>query len=452
MPGRPGSLPVDVFVSDADRDLEPSASLFRPDPAAEMDLVKIYPRHPRQVVLGFGAALTEAAAHTYASMPAEAKETLLRECFSDEGSRYGLCRTHIQSCDFSLGSYSYVHRPWDRGLRHFSLDRDERWLFPMISDVMGAAPGLSLLASPWSPPGFMKTNLSMCHGGRLRHGFYGMWADIVVRYVLECRQRGFPVDRLTVQNEEHASQPFESCLFDADGELEYASSFLRPRLDDAGLDDVGILSWDHNREHLLERSDSVFGGGARGEAFSGLAFHWYSGDHFEAIAEVRREHPGIELIMSEGCHGLCREPGIELDFAEGYAHDLIGVLDAGGNAFIDWNVLLDERGGPNHVGSQCSSLAWYDSAAEALHFTKAFSYLRHVSRFVRPGAHVLLTSRCSDGIEAVACANPDGSHVAVVLNRSGETRGFKLHEDGLSCDVSLDPRSIQTLCWIPSCE
>lgn len=444
------SWTAEAFTSDASHDLVSSTSLFVPDPAAEMDLVSIYPSHALQRVIGFGAALTEAAAVTYDSMPAEARSKLLAECFSEDGSRYGLCRTHIQSCDFSVGGYSYERRPWDRRLRHFSLARDERWLIPMISDALEVAPSLSLLSSPWSPPGFMKTNLNMRFGGRLRHDSYGMWADMVVRYVTEYRRRGLPVDRLTVQNEEHASQPFESCLFDAEQELEYVSWFLRPALDEAGLDDVGILSWDHNRERLLERSDAVFGGDPRGDSYSGLAFHWYSGDHYEAISEVRRAHPDIELVMSEGCHGLCREPGIELDFAEGYAHDMIGVLNSGANAFIDWNVLLDEDGGPNHVGSHCSSLAWYDSGSKELHFTKAFTYVRHVSRFVRPGARVLLVSRCFDGIEATACENPDGSHVAVLLNRSGDTRSFKLHESDRSCEVTLSPRSIETLVWTPS--
>lgn len=440
---------VRIFSSDADERFVETRGRFEEDPRVENELVKVYPDVTYQSVIGFGGAFTESSASLYSEIPGNGRESLIESYFGETGNRYSLCRTHIQSCDFSLSSYTYLHNPWDRSLKGFNLSRDERWLIPMMRDALAANPALSLLSSPWSPPPFMKTNLSMLRGGHLRRRYYPMWAAMLARYASEYRGRGLPVERMTIQNEQRAAQSWESCLMSSEEEVSFAVDHLRPALDEAGLADVGILAWDHNKERLVERASSAFSDERASRAISGIGFHWYSGDHFEAVDAVSRRWPDKELIMTEGCAELRLDPGAEIDIAEHYAHDIMGDLNAGANGWIDWNLLLDETGGPNHSRNFCAAPVWYDRGAQTLHRTVSYAYIGHFSRFIRPGARRVLATRFSDAIEATAFSNPDGSHVCVLLNRTGGDRRLKVLESGSSVEVGLGPHSISTLVWSP---
>lgn len=424
-----------------------SQGTFERDERAEMRLVKIHPEYTHQRIDGFGGAITEASAFLYASMPQELREVLLASYFGPGGARYTLCRMPIQSCDFSLGPYSYVRRGVGDPLGTFSMGRDERWLVPMALDALASEPRLSILSSPWSPPGFMKTNHHMAHGGRLRGEWADAWARVMARYALEMRERGLPVERMTVQNEPRAAQTWESCLYDAQAERDFAADHLVPALDEAGMGDMRLLAWDHNKERLLERAEVALGREHGAPVFSGIAFHWYSGDHFEALEQASRCWPESELVMSEGCGELRYGTWEELDLAEKYAHDIIGDLCAGATAWIDWNLLLDERGGPNHVRNFCAAPATYDRREHTLRLSAAHAYISQFSRFVEPGARRLLVSRFSDAVEACAFSNPSGTHVCVLLNRTEIPVSFKLHERGRSLAVELAAHSIETVAW-----
>lgn len=443
------SADVEVYISDEGARLARSQTRFEDDPRAENDLVKIYPGVTYQAIIGFGGAFTESAASLYAKLSVEDKRRFVDAYFSDGGSRYSLCRTHIQSCDFSLGSYAYVGSRWDKGLRHFTLDRDKELLIPMIVDALAVRPDLSLLASPWSPPAFMKTNHSMMRGGHLKPAFYEMWAAVLARYAHEYRQMGIPIDRMTVQNEQHASQSWESCVMNHDEELDFAVNHLRRALQEADVTDMALLAWDHNKERMLERAAEAFSSPEGNTAIDGVAFHWYSGDHFEAVAECARRWPEKELIMTEGCAELSRDPGREIDIAQHYAHDIMGDLNAGAHGWIDWNLLLDDQGGPNHANNWCAAPIWFDRTCKELHLTASYAYIAHFSRFIRPQARRVLASRFSDVVEATAFANPDGSRVAVILNRTAQERRLKLHELDASASVVIPPRGIATLVWHP---
>ena len=226
------------YVTDANNTLSQDELGFTRNPDAELHLITCRPDVAYQRISGFGGAFTEAAANVFALMPPELQDRFLLLCFGGAkdgdpaagGNAYSLCRTHIQSCDFALSNYSYV-RPFDSSLRSFTISRDRQLLLPFIKCGLAVNPQLQLFASPWSPPAFMKTNRRMNGGGKLRRSQYEVWAEVLAKYVDAYAREGVRISRMSVQNEPMASQAWDSCLFSAEEEAQFAAAYLRPALD-----------------------------------------------------------------------------------------------------------------------------------------------------------------------------------------------------------------------------
>lgn len=412
------------------------------------DAAGLCPSISYQQILGMGGALTEGAAYTYARMSAEKQQQLLALFFGD-GNHYNFCRLHIQSCDFALGNYSYVEDAKDTGLDSFSIERDRKYIIPFAKAALEKNSKIQFLASPWSPPAFMKTNGEMNHGGKLKKEYYQMWADMVARYVSAYRDEGITIQQLTVQNEPAAVQTWDSCIFSGVEEAEFACRYLRPALDRAQHSDVKINVWDHNKEKILERAAESFSVEGARDVIDGIAFHWYTGEHFDALAEVHRQYPDKALIFTEGCVEYSRfEAENQIQNAEMYAHDIIGDFNAGMNGFIDWNLILDRQGGSNHVGNYCDAPVMCDVDADTIDVKLSYSYIGHFSRFIRPGARRILVSKYSPDIETTAFQNEDGGKVLVILNRSEKEVEFVVSVEGKrSGKMKIGKHSIMTCCW-----
>ena len=208
----------------------------------------------------------------------------------------------------------------------------------------------------------------MKYGGRLKRNSYDIWARMIVETIAAYLAEGVPIGRITVQNETQARQTWESCLYTAEQEADFLTNHLKPALVRAGLGDVKVFVWDHNKEGMLDRARSIMRDSKCAKAVDGIAFHWYSGDHFDALRATRDlVGPDRELIFTEGCDFYSAgDPYWELPHAEHYAREIIGDLEAGANGIIDWNILLDSSGGPNHVGNFCDAPIMYDLEAKKL--------------------------------------------------------------------------------------
>ena len=442
------------YLTTSERRFECTALHASPCPEMpEMQLVKVYDDLKFQQVIGFGAALTEASGYVFAQMSVDDQRRFVKMCFGREGNRYSLARLSVQSCDFSLGPRAYVDDSPDESLATFSIDDDFAYVLPLAFAACRENASLEFLASPWSPPAWMKSNATMKHGGRLRKRHYDRWAQMIARFVGDYRALGVPITRLTVQNEPNATQVWESCRFTPSEERAFLVNHLKPALRVAGLGDVKVLGWDHNKESALERTASLLAGDGSRE-LDGIAFHWYSGDHFEALRVVRDFiGPDKELIFTEGCSNYTAgDPERELPQAENYAHEVIGDLEAGANAILDWNILLDAQGGPNHVGNFCNAPIMHDCESGKTNVRLPFHYLGHFSRFIQLGAVRMLTTRYTTDLETCAFANPDGTHVLVVLNRNWWDIGFDLTWNDAAigsriASIEAPAHSIQTICW-----
>lgn len=398
-----------------------------------------------QPILGFGAAFTEAAAVTWKALPAAQAAQVLEDYFHpSRGHGYSLCRVHMNSCDFALGNYAHTEVAGDVDLKHFTIDRDRQALLPFIkaAQKVSARP-LQLLVSPWSPPAWMKTNGEMNHGGKLLPAYAPVWAQCFVRFIREYEAEGVPVWGVSVQNEPMATQRWDSCIYTAEEERDFVRDHLGPALADAGLAHIKIVIWDHNRDLMVERASVVYSDPQAARYVWGCGFHWYGEDHFDHVQQVHDAWPDKALLFTEGCQEGGPHHG-SWALGERYARSMINDLNRWTTGWIDWNLLLDETGGPNHVGNLCSAPILADQVAGTLVHQSSYAYIGHFSRFIQPGAHRVLCAASRQDLETTAFVNPDGSTAVVVMNRTEKSIAFTLRVDTSHCPVELPARSIAT--------
>ncbi len=418
---------------------------FEVDPGVENQAVNLYPGIRYQEIMGFGGAITEAAGYVFSRMSVDKQQEILDAYFGNEGNQYTMARVSIDSCDFALGNYSAVTDPKDETLASFTLKRDEQYVLPLLGRAQETAQTrLALMLSPWSPPAFMKSNGQKNGGGYLLPGYYGQWANYVCRYIKEYQTRGFDVTMVTVQNEPKAVQKWDSCIYTAEEEKVFLRDFLYPALKKNGLADVGIYIWDHNKERVYERARDIMDD-KTGKMVSGVAFHWYSGEHFDAVRLVAEQFPDKKLVFSEGCVEYSRfGADDQLNHAKMYAHDIIGNLKAGMHGYLDWNILLDEKGGPNHVGNFCEAPLMCDPEQNTVEKKLSFEYIGHFSRFIKPGAKRIASSAYTDKLDTVSFLNPDGTLVCVYLNKTGKALPVVIRLNGQAAAFTLAANAIAT--------
>ncbi len=204
------------------------------------------------------------------------------------------------------------------------------------------------------------------------------------------------------------------------------------------------MIWDHNKERLYERSKIAYDDPVAKAFIWGSAFHWYSGDHFEAIEAVSKRWPDKKLLFTEGCVEKYVSGGAPAS-GERYAHDIIGDINAGACGFVDWNLVLDQNGGPNHVGNFCNAPLIADTENDTLRYDDSYYFIGHFSKFVPPGSKRIGLSRFTDKLEVCAFLRPDSAITAVVLNRGDLAIEYQIRQDGMVAPNIIPGHSIQTL-------
>ena len=417
--------------------------------AKEMKQLVIYPDEKETTIRGFGGAFTEAAAHTYMGLPEDKKDNLIEDLYGDSGLRYTMGRIHMNSCDFALGNYTYIEEG-DETLDTFDISHDKKEIIPMIEAAtkkLGRQP--VLMMAPWSPPPFMKTNGEMNHGGKLKSEYKELWAKYYVRFIEEYRSIGIDISFTSIQNEPMATQTWDSCIYTAQDEAEFVTDYLGPAMEKAGLlDKMKIFVWDHNKEISYVRLKEILERKGAEKYVSGCAVHWYTGDHFENLHLIKKHFPEKEIFFTEGCVEYSRlSDASDVQNAEMYAHQMIGNLKGGITAIFDWNLIVDYKGGPNHVGNYC------DAPIKALESGKnyekklSYYYIGHLTRYIKEGANLIWSSNYTDKLDAAAFLNADGQRVVVILNKSGEELPVELREGDESTRLTLAPHSIQTVLY-----
>lgn len=398
----------------------------------ETEIINIYPQITYQKFLGFGAAITESAAYNYSLLPADKKNEFMNDFFST--INYSLCRLTIGSCDFSLSAYSYAKK---RDLSDFSIDRDKKYVIPFIQDALKINPNLRFLATPWSPPRFMKSTKILSFGGKLLNKYKQTYAEYFVKYIKSYKDLGINIEYITIQNEPNAAQKWESCIFKAEDEVDFLVNYLYPTFQKNNIT-TKILVYDHNKEKLFSRALAEFNNPEASKAASGIAFHWYSGNHFENIALCRQIFPEKLLIHTEGCFGY--EPNGSSQ--NQYAHDIIEDLNHGINGYIDWNILLDSRGGPAHKKNPCNSPVMLNSDNSNYIKSLTYYYIGHFSKLIQPGAIRLAYSKYLSDIHITAFKNPDGTIAIIVLNKANYNINYNICMEKITFKDCIEGNSI----------
>jgi glucosylceramidase len=405
-----------------------------------------------QTFLGIGGALTDASAETFAKLP-EAKQSELLEAYYDtkKGIGYTLARTSINSCDFSSGSYTYVTEG-DKELKSFSIDHDLKYRVPFIKKAIAAAGGkLTMFVSPWSPPAFMKDNNDMSHGGKLKPEFYQSWADYYVKFIKAYENVGIPVWGMTIQNEAMATQRWESCIYTADDERDFLKNYLGPTIQKEGMGDKKIIVWDHNRDLMVQRANVIFSDPEASKYAWGMGFHWYEswtgGDKmFNNVRLVHEAYPEKNLIFTEGCpESFNPEIYKNWGLGETYGRNMINDFNNGTVGWTDWNVLLDETGGPNHVQNFCFAPVHADTRTGQLIYTNSYYYIGHFSKFIRPGAKRITSAASRSQLLTTAFINEDGKVAVIVMNMSNQKISYNLCIGHSAAEVKILPHAIQTI-------
>lgn len=418
---------------------------FQEDKGSENQVVNLYPDVKFETIEGFGGAITDAAAYVYSLMDEEQKKQLMTTYFSPERMKYGIVRIHMDSCDFSTEMYEAMSDANDIEMKSFSFARTEKYILPMLEDAQKTAgKPLKLMLSPWSPPAFMKTNGQRTYGGSLKPEYRAMWANYICRYIVEFEKRGYQVQRMSLQNEPKAVQTWDSCIYTAKEEKEFLRDFMYPALKAHGLEHVEIFIWDHNKERVYERICEIVDDSTR-DMVAGIAFHWYSGDHFEALELVRNKFCDKKMIISESCIEYSKfEEADVISGALRLSHEIIGDLNHGMTAFYDWNLLLDEHGGPNHVGNFCHAPFLYDTVQKKLMPQLLQQHFEHFSHYLCPGSVRIGYSKYTEQVDVTAYQNPDGKKVVVMLNKSKEILPVNMRMQGEVAEFLLYPESITT--------
>ncbi len=405
-----------------------------------------------QTIEGIGGAITDAAAETFYKMPEGKRNEIIEAYFGkDKGIGYNLVRVNIASCDFSSGSYSYIDEG-DTSLASFTIDHDLQYKIPMVKEARAAAgEEVLMFASPWSPPAWMKTNGDVLHGGKLLDEYKHAWAHHYVKFIDEYTKTGIPIWAVSAQNEPLAVQTWESCVFSAGDEAEFIGKYLGPAIEKSPYGNTKILAWDHNRDLIHQRASVIMNNPEAAKYVWGFGFHWYEtwtgGEmQFNNVRLVNDTYPDKKIIFSEGCAERFDTTRINSwDLGEFYANSMVNDFNCGTVAWFDWNILLDEKGGPNHVGNFCFAPVHADTRTGELIYTNAYYYIGHFSRFIHRGAKRIGVSSSRDHIKTTGFVNPDGKIVVVIFNKSELKTDLKLCIGTKAADVTSQPHSIITV-------
>ena len=358
---------------------------------------------------GMGGAITEAAAYNYLKLPEKRRKVFLDAYYSKAGLGYNWGRVAVGSCDFSLTEHEY------------KLTRDKKYILPMLQDIL-ARKDLQLIASPWSPPARMKTNLQLREGGRLRKRYYEEYAQYLRKWLDDYAEAGVKVDYLVPQNEPAAAQKWESCKWSLRAQRMFIYHYLAPALDGT---ETRILGWDHNKKYLrrvarrlLARAPSE-----TADMMAGLAFHWYDGTCMKQMEKVHEHYADKILISSEMCCGWSKydEKAWQKD-ADLYTGEIFACMNAGVTAWLDWNILLDYKGGPAQQDNQVKAPIILNEKGDDFILTPIYKRLYKIAHAIPAGSEILYSEsdglRVKDGrpsgVMAVTLKHQDGIRVVMI--------------------------------------
>ncbi len=407
-----------------------------------MDVIRIFPEEQQQSMDGVGAALTHASAWVFQNnLSPVQRDSLFRELFTPEGVGINYTRLCIGASDFSFDFFSYSETE-DITLSNFSIAEDYKAVIPMLKEILAINPGLQIMATPWSPPAWMKSNGSMV-GGKLRPEYYAVYADYLIKYIEAYRSEGVTIHTLTVQNEPEFGTAAYPCMdMTAEEQLVFVRDYLGPKLEASELP-TKIVLFDHNCDNP-DYPISILNDPQAKAYVDGSGFHLYKG-HVSALCKVHEAHPDRNIYFTEQSGG-----GWAPDFDQNvhwYMSELmIGATNCRTKNVLLWNLALDENNGPKNLGCQdCYGVVEINSSGQIKKHGEYYA-LAHYGRFVQPGARHLHSE--SSSIDGSAFLNPDGSLVYLAVYYGDAKKTMRIEAGNVSFDYTFRPGEVVSLRWM----
>ncbi len=467
-------LKVNVFETSADGNKLTAVTEF--ESGEGQVVITLKPTEEFQEITGFGGSFTESSAYLLNNLSKENRDLILEAYFGNEGARYSLTRTHMNSCDFSLSNYSYAPEEGDMELESFSIDEDRDDIIPMIKEAMAISEeGFKIISSPWTAPPWMKDNNDW-RGGKLLPEYYDSWALFFSKYIDEYKKQGIDIWAITVENEPLGNNNnWESMHYTPEEMAEFIKNHLGPKFESEGSE-VKILAYDQNRgEELEEWARVIYEDETASKYTDGFAIHWYAStfDWFPASLNFTHDlAPDKYLINSEACvdaevphwqedewywskeatdWGWTWAPDDQKHLhpkyvpVYRYARNIIGSLNNWVDGWVDWNMVLDRQGGPNWVNNWCHAPVIVDPEKDEVYFTPLYYTMAHFSKFIRPGAVRIGFDNPDKELMVTAAQNPDGSIAVVILNMNKVQKNIKIYLGEKDVDIQIDSQALQTV-------
>ena len=435
---------LSVWVTDDSHRLNraPSIAWRSATESNPRDTVVLDPNKKFQEILGFGAAFTDAACYTFNRLVPEAREKLFHQLFHPSEMGLSVCRTCIGSSDYSATLYSFDDGEADPDLTRFSIEHDRAYILPMLREARKANPDLFLFSSPWSPPGWMKSNHTML-GGNMRRQYMASYANYFLKFLRAYEAEGVPVQAVTVQNEVDTDQDgrMPACIWPQEYEADFVRTQLGPTFERSGVK-TKIWLIDHNY-NLWGRAMGELETPDVRRYSNAIAWHGYVGKP-EWIERVHTAYPGVEMYWTEGGPDYT-----DPDFVTGWSKwskTFTGILRNWCRSITAWNFALDERGRPNIGPFNCGGLVTIHSTSQEISYSGQYWAFAHYSRFIRRGAHPIDSQTSATELDHVAFENPSGGHVLVLTN-TGPSRDCRIRLGDRVAVVSLNRNSVTTVEW-----
>jgi len=439
--------------------------------------ITLNPEEKFQTITGFGGAFTESSAYLVNKLSEANRKKIMNAYFGVDGANYSLTRTHINSCDFSLKHYAYAMVDGDKNLEHFSIEEDKNNnLIPMILQAKAISKeGFKIIASPWTSPPWMKDNKNWV-GGKLLPEYYDTWALYFSKYIDAYKKEGIDIWGVTVENEPHGNgNNWESMLFSPQEMTNFVQNNLGPKLEKDGKSNIKILGYDQNRAGIKEWVDEMYKDEASSKYYSGTAVHWYESTYEVFPEDLQYAHnkaPNKYLIQTEACvdsevphwqddawywkkeatdwgwdWASEKDKYLHPKYApvNRYAVDIIGCLNNWVDGWVDWNMVLDTKGGPNWFKNWCVAPVIVNPETDEVYFTPLYYVMSHFSKFMRPGAVKIGCAIDNKELVATAVKNPDNSIALVVFNPTDKNQNLEIKLTNQTKHISINAKALQTV-------
>ena len=436
---------VAVHITGGDQRYSPSAPLTwqSADKIQGKETIILRELRSKQPILGFGAAFTDAACYVLSQMPEADRERILQELFHPEQMALSVCRICIGSSDYARSVYSYDEGGPDPELSRFSIAHDREYILPILRRAHQINPRLFLLASPWSPPGWMKDNNSML-GGTLRRRYLGTYANYIVKFLKAYEAEGVVVDAVSPQNEVDTDQDsrMPACLLPQEIEVEYVGQHLGRAIEEAGLK-TKIWLVDHNY-NLWGRAICELDDEKVRKYTRAIAWHGYLGQP-EWVQRVLTAHPDAEMYWTEGGPDII-DPHYLNDWSK-WSSTFSGILRNQMRCIIGWNLALDENGKPNVGPFPCGGVVTIHSQTKQVTRSGQYWAFAHYSRTFHRAATIIQSEGEIRDVHHVAARNPDGACAAVLTNAGAAAQTVWIRHGTSAVEGALPSDSVTTLVW-----